>query len=189
MDIDIDLKSDFKLERVFNNATPAAMVENGEYKRHLVGAYFQKIPKDPITSLAAIPYTEAEDLGFMKIDFLNLALLSVFESKDELKYMAQREPNWDNLMDEEFVIKLFHLGKQFQLVKQVRPRSILEMADVLALMRPSKIPLLNKYLQNRETTRKELYTKRLPADLRKSHAIAYAVNVVINMNLLEENLI
>lgn len=189
MDIDIDLKSDFKLERVFSDAIPAAMVENGEYKRHLVGAYFQKIPKDPITGLAAIPYTEAESIGFMKIDFLNLALLSVFDSKDEVQYMAKKEPNWKNLMDEEFVVKLFHLGKQYPLVKQVKPKSILEMADVLALMRPSKIQLLDKYLQNRVATRKELYTKRLPADLRKSHAIAYAVNVVINMNLLEAELI
>lgn len=191
MDIDIDLRSDFKLERVFKTAIPASTFEKekGELKRHIVGAYFQNIPKDQLTGLAAIPYEEAEDLGYLKIDFLNLALLSNFESKDEVLYFARKEPNWDKLMDREFTEKLFHISKHFDIVYQIKPKSILELADILALIRPGKMILLDKYLKNKKLTRKELYTKRQVSDLRKSHAIAYAVNIVINMNLLEAKLI
>lgn len=189
MDIDIDLRPDFKLERVFKNATPASTVENGELKRHIVGAYFQKIPKDPITNLSAIPYEQAEELGFMKIDFLNLSLLSHFENKDEVKYFASKEPKWDRLMDRSFVERLFHISKHYDVVSKVKPKSILELADILAIIRPGKTILLDKYLKNKAETRKELYTKRQVSDLRKSHAIAYAVNIVINMNLIEAKLI
>lgn len=191
MDIDIDLRSDFKLERVFKNATPASTFEkeSKELKRHVVGAYFQNIPKDHLTGLAAIPYEEAEELGYLKIDFLNLSLLSHFESKEEVLYFARKEPKWDRLMDREFTERLFHISKHYDVVAQVKPRSILELADILALIRPGKMILLDKYLRNKKATRNELYTKRQVSDLRKSHAIAYAVNIVINMNLIEAKLI
>lgn len=189
MDIDIDLKPDFKVESVFKQAIPASIIENGEIKRHLVGAYLQDMPRDVLTGLAAIPYEEAEEIGYTKIDFLHLSILNHFESKEELLYFAKREPNWDNLLNREFVEKLFHISKHFDVVYQVKPRSILEVADVLALIRPGKMILLDKYLKNRKAVRPELFTKRNPSDLRKSHAIAYATNVIINMNLLEENLI
>lgn len=189
MDIDIDLKSDFKLERVFSNAVPASTVEKGELKRHLVGAYFQDIPKDPISGMAAIPYEAAEELGYLKIDFLNLALLGHFESKDEVDYFARKEPNWKLLADREFVEKLFHISKHYDIVNKLKPTSILELADILALIRPGKTILLDKYIKNKDLARKELYTKRQVSDLRKSHAIAYAVNIVINMNLLEAKII
>jgi DNA polymerase III alpha subunit len=193
MDIDIDLRSDFKLERVFSNAVPASTVEDKdgvkELKRHIVGAYFQTIPKDPISGLAAIPYEEAEELGYLKIDFLNLSLLQHFESKDEVHYFSRKEPNWKLLEDREFVEKLFHVSKHYDMVNKVKPTSILELADILALIRPGKTILLDKYLKNKKLVRKELYTKRQVSDLRKSHALAYAVNIVINMNLLEAKII
>lgn len=189
MDIDIDLRSDFKLEKVFSNAIPASTVEKDELKRHIVGAYFQTIPKDPLSGLSAIPYEEAEELGYLKIDFLNLSLLQHFESKEEVQHFARKEPNWKLLDNEEFVEKLFHISKHYEMVNKVKPKSILELADILALIRPGKTILLDKYLKNKVLTRKELYTKRQVSDLRKSHAIAYAVNIVINMNLLAAKLI
>jgi hypothetical protein len=189
MDIDIDLRPDFKLERTFTKATPASVVENGEIKRHLVGAYFQNISKDPLTNLAAIPYEEAEELGYLKIDFLNLGLLTYFESRDEVKYFARKTPNWQLLNDPKFVEKLFHISKHYDMVSKIKPKSIIELADILALIRPGKTILLDKYIKNPEATRVELYTKRQASDLRKSHAIAYAVNIVINMNLIEAEII
>jgi DNA polymerase III, alpha subunit len=186
MDIDIDLKPDFKLEQTFPTAIRASIVEKGELKKHLVGAYFQNIPKDNVTELAAIPYQIAGDHGFMKIDFLSLKLLAIFESKEEVLKYARTEPNWKNLARKSFVEKLFHISAHYDTVSRVKPTSILELADVLTLIRPGKMILLDKYLKNKKAVRPELYTKRSPSDLRKSHAIAYATNVVINMNLLEE---
>jgi hypothetical protein len=189
MDIDIDLKPDFKPERVFKNIVPASMVENGELKKHLVGVYLQAIPKDPFTKLAAIPYKEADDFGFKKVDMLHLSLLEPFESKDEVKYFMHKRPNWALLDDREFVEKLFHLAKQFDIVYRIKPKSVMAIADVLALIRPGKLILVDKYIRNPEACRAELYTKRNPSDLRKAHAVAYAHNVVIHMNLLEAGLI
>lgn len=189
MDIDIDLKPDFKLERVFNNAVPASTVEKDEIKRHLVGAYFQKIPKDKITGLSAIPYETAEDFGYLKIDFLNLSLLNAFESKSEVLAFAKKEPKWKRLENREYVERLFHISKHYDIVNKVKPKSIMELADILALIRPGKMLLLDKYIKNPKITRKELYTKRQASDLRKSHAIAYATNIVINMNLIDAGLI
>ena len=75
------------------------------------------------------------------------------------------------------------------MVSKVKPTSILELADILALIRPGKMILMDKYLRNKKATRVELYTKRQASDLRKSHAVAYAVNIVVNMNLLDAELI
>ena len=189
MDIDIDLKPGFKLGSVFPTATPASMVENGVLKKHLVGAYFQKVPKDLISGWSAIPYEQAEDLGYLKVDFLSLSLLNNIESKAELDRLARKEPKWRNLEDREYVEKLFHISKHYDVVSKVKPTSILELADILALIRPGKMILMDKYLRNKKATRVELYTKRQASDLRKSHAVAYAVNIVVNMNLLDAELI
>lgn len=189
MDIDIDVRSDFKLERTFKTAVPASMAEKGELKRHVVGAYFQHIPKDPVTGLAAIPYEQAEELGYLKLDFLNLSLLQHFDSKEEVLHLARKEPNWDRLKEREFVEKLFHISKHFDVVYQVKPRSVMELADILALIRPGKMILLDKYLKNKKLARKELYTKRQASDLRKSHSVAYALNIVINMHLVEAKIV
>ena len=83
MDIDIDISSKFKPQTIFK-VTPASMVENGELKRHLVGLYFQNIPVDHMTGLSAIPYKEADSVGYFKIDMLNLSILENFENKEEI---------------------------------------------------------------------------------------------------------
>lgn len=183
------MRPDFKPERIFKNITFASMVEDGELKKHLVGVYLQDIPKDQFTKLAAIPYKLTDDYGFKKIDFLHLNLLDAFESKDEVLAFMKKEPNWDRLQDRDFVERLFHLSKQFDVVYKVKPKSIMDIADVLALIRPGKMLLLDKYLKNPKMCRGELYTKRLSSDLRKAHAVAYAHNVVIHMNLIEANLV
>jgi hypothetical protein len=186
MDIDIDVTSAFKPEKYFN-IVKASIVEKEELEQHIVGVYFQNMPKDPITGLAAIPYTEAEDEGFTKIDMIHLTLLNHFKSKDEMLKLMECEPKWDLLEDREFVSKLFHLSKQFEIVYKIKPRSVIELADVLCLIRPNKRLLVDKYTKNKEIVRKELYTKRDNSDLRKSHAVAYALLIVLQMNLIEKD--
>lgn len=186
MDIDIDVLSTFKPEKYFN-ITKASIVENEELKQHLVGVYFQNIPKDCITKLAAIPYKEAEKEGYTKIDMLHLNLLNHFKSKEEMIELMEREPNWKLLETKEFVEKLFHISNQFETVFKIKPKSVIELADVLCLIRPNKRILIDKYIKNKNIIRKELYIKRENSDLRKSHAVAYALLIVLQMNLLEKN--
>ncbi len=191
MDIDIDLKTDFNPHDVFDNIISASMVDNGKLKKHPVGVYFQNIPKDPITTLSAIPYQESEELGFLKIDFLHLSLLDAFNSKEEIRELLKIEPNWDLLLNENVVRKLFQIHRHFDILYHVKPKSVQELADVISLIRPAKRNLLQYYNSNKFEVRKELYKK--PKDdkyyFKKSHAISYALCIVLQLNAIEKGLI
>ena len=186
MDIDIDVPNTFKPDRIFD-IVKASKIENGDLTSHNVGVYFQHMPSDPLTGLAAIPYKEAEEHGFTKIDMIHLNLLSYFKSKQEMLDLMQIQPNWSLLEDRTFVSKLFHLSKQFEVVYKIKPTSVIELADVLCLIRPKKIFLIDKYIKDRDKVRPELYTKRDVSDIRKSHAVAYALLITLQMNILEKN--
>ena len=91
MDIDLDLKTDFDPLELFD-AVRASMIKNDDLIKHNVGVYFQSIPVDSMTGLAAIPYKQAEEEGYFKIDFLHLSLLDVFDSKEEIRELLKLEP-------------------------------------------------------------------------------------------------
>ena len=195
MDIDIDLPTTFDATKLFE-VVRASMVKNGELVKHPVGVYFQRIAEDPITGLAAIPYKDAEQLGYFKIDLLHLSLLDYFNSKEEMRALLKREPNWNLLKREAVVQKLFQINKQFELVNQVQPRSVETLADCIALIRPSKRPLINTYVkakteEQKEKIRRLLYSK--PQDnnvwFKKAHAVAYALTIVLQMHLIEAEIL
>ena len=186
MDIDIDLQPDVDIQKLFRNVIPASMVEDGVLKQHTVGYHFQDIPVDHITGLAAIPFRDVEDYGYYKIDMLTVHLLKHFDSKAEMRRLQKMEPNWDLLLDDDVIPTLFHLGKAGDVLKKVKPRSIQELADVFALIRPNKRGLLDKYVKNPEKYRTELFTKRAPEDMRKAHAIPYAILIVCQLHLIEQ---
>jgi hypothetical protein len=186
MDIDIDISSRFSPLKLFDgNIIPASKVEQGKLVKHNVGMYFQDIAIDQFTGFAAIPYKEAEDLGYFKFDFINNNALNAFESKEEMNQLLEQEPDWSLLLEKENVDKLFHLSGHFDLVWAIKPKSTLEIADVIAFIRPMKDKLLDKYLRNKKETRKELYTVRDKSHMKKSHAVAYALIVVLQLHLLK----
>lgn len=187
MDIDIDLKTSFKPEDYFKEGTRASRVHNGDLLAHTAGFYFQTIPKDPITNLSAIPFKEAEELGYFKMDFLHLSLLDDFESKEEIRELLTIEPDWSLLEEQKNVEKLFQLKNQFDVVHKIKPKNIEELCDCLAIFRPGKKHLLQHYNANKEFIRKELY--KAPEGeakyyFKKSHSLAYAMNVVLQMHLI-----
>lgn len=187
MDIDIDVQSQVNPAKIFNNITYASINEAGKLKKHNVGVYFQNIPKDPETGLSAITYKKGLDLNFFKVDIIHLKLLDKFESKDHLRKLMYEEPDWSLLLDEDVVTQLFHLSKSFELLKKVKPKSIMELSDCLALIRPNKVILVDKYIKEKDKTaiRKLLYQKEDSSDLRKSHAIPYAYLIVAQLNLIK----
>lgn len=188
MDIDIDLPSNVNAEELFPKAISASMNEDGKLVKHLVGHYFQDIPVDEQTGLSAITYKKALEYGFFKIDMLHLKLLDQFESKEHLEEYMFKEPEWTLFQNEDVVARLFHLSKSYELLCKVKPSSVLEVADCLALIRPGKTSLINSYIKDKEAIRKELYKKEKPSDLRKSHAIPYAYLVIAQLNLIEDEL-
>jgi DNA polymerase III alpha subunit len=187
MDIDIDLQTTFDPRQLMKQAIPASMLKNGDLVKHQCGYYFQAIPVDSVTNIAAIPYDQAEELGYFKIDFLHLSLLDGFNSKSEIRELLHREPNWDLLQDMEHAGKLFHLHRHADLLRCVKPRSVQELADCLALIRPGKKQLLEQYLRNKDTIRPVLYTKADSGySFKRSHAISYALTIVLQLHLIEQ---
>ena len=191
MDIDIDFRSDFSPQTVFPQAIQASRIQDNDIKKHPAGIYFQKIPVDKVTNLAAIPYDKASDYGFFKIDFLHLSLLDHFESKEEIRILSQTEPDWTLLQIPSVVSKLFQLHRHFDLVNQIKPCNVQELADCIALIRPAKRFLIPAYLKNKQATRVHLYTK--PTDgrpyFKKAHAIAYSLTIVLQLHLIKANII
>jgi len=186
MDIDIDISPKFSALKLFDGrVVQASRVEKGELTNHPVGIYFQGMAKDPFTGFAAIPYDVAEEEDYFKIDFINNLSLNAFESKDEMNRLLDIEPDWSIMDDPDNVNKLFHLSGHFELVAQIEPKSILEVADVIAFIRPGKYKLLDKYLKNKKLGRKELYTVREKSHMKKSHALAYALLVVLQLHLIK----
>jgi len=188
MDIDIDVPTSIDVRKLFPTAVVASMFQRGDLAKHPCGHYFENVPVDPLTGLSAIPYERAEELGFMKIDFLHMSFLDEFVDKaDVLKY-ANQEPDWSLLREREVVEGLFQLRNSWEYLDRIRPTCVQTLADTIAIIRPAKRILLLDYLKNPESTRVRLY-KRSADDktsFRRSHAIAYAHVVVMQLNKISE---
>ncbi len=187
-DIDIDFQSSFDPTTYIKAAIPASMVKKGELSKHPCGHYLQTIPIDPVTGLAAIPYDRAAEFGYFKIDFLHLSLLDNFNSKQEIRDLLKIDPDWSLLTDPTVVPKLFQLHRNHTLLARVRPSSVQEVADCIALIRPGKRDYLEPYLLDREKVRPYLY--RHDGDdkssFKRSHAIAYSLTVVLQLHLIKQ---
>jgi DNA polymerase III alpha subunit len=184
MDIDIDFPTSFNPEKLFPWVR-ASIVKNDELSPHPCGVYPQFIPRDAITGLAAIPYKEAEELGYYKIDFLHLGVYDNFQSREEIDALLEEEPDWNLLLDKSAQLKLFQLSKHGDILDTVKPTCIEELADVLALIRPGKKQLVKLYMTHRDVTRRTLYARDENGySFKKSHAIAYALVIKLQLHLI-----
>lgn len=189
MDIDIDFQSNFNPIKLFKQAVPASMVKKEELGKHPCGIYFQNIAIDDITGLSAIPFEEAEVMGYFKIDFLHLSVLDELSSKQEMRRLLKQSPNWDLLLDPICVSKLSQIHNNYSLLEKIKPRSVEELADTIALIRPGKRYLVDNYLTNKEYVRNELYKQNNTGySFKKSHAIAYALTIVLQLHKIQESL-
>lgn len=182
-DIDIDLKNRedvlTKLKHI-----PASIITN-TVKKHNTGVYFHNIPHDPSTNLSTISYKKAEDLGYFKIDLLNVNIYEYVKNEAHLNTLLKRDPDWHLLLHKEIVQQLFHIHDHYDIVVQMQPRSIDQLAMVLAIIRPAKRNLLG---QQWLTIEKQVWLK--PNDnsyyFKKSHAISYAYAIIVQLNSLCE---
>jgi len=187
MDVDIDVEPTFRPERLFPRWPRAAVVKDGKVSSHPVGVYPQAMAVDPFTGLAAIPYEEAEDLGYLKVDFLHLNVYQHFSTRAEIEELLAKEPDWTLLQLPSTWSKLFQLAKHGELLAKVQPKSVEELADCMALIRPGKKALLGLYLKERVACRRVLYAKDDEGySFKKSHALAYALVVVLQLHLIEQ---
>ena len=185
-DIDIDFADRTKALEHFKHVT-AAIEDNSTFKKHNTGVYCTSIPYNPLTGLSTIDYKQAEDRGYFKIDFLNVGVYEGVKNKEHLKKLLEAEPLWDLLLEDEFTQNLFHVNGHGSILRQSKPRSIEELAAVLAMIRPAKRYLIGK---DWTTVMSEVWTKPENDEyyFKKAHAVAYAAAIVVQMNLICENL-
>jgi len=185
-DIDIDF-ADRTLALDLVDHVVASRLENQQLTKHNTGVYLHKAPIDPVTGLCQIPYDQAEDQGLFKIDFLNVGIYKGVRDEAHLVELMSREPLWDLLEQEEFTDLLFHVNGHGSILKSMKPRSIEQLAAVLAMIRPAKRYLVGKSWSE---VLDEVWKKPEDAEyyFKKSHATAYAVAVVVQMNLICEGI-
>jgi DNA polymerase III alpha subunit len=185
-DIDIDFLDRNTALKVLEHRV-AMRVQKEEKVKHNTGVYFQEIPYDPFTNLTTIEYEAAESRGYFKIDFLNVGLYNGVKDEDHLKKLLDTEPLWDLLEHREIVEKLFHISDHYNIVRRLKPTSIEQLAAVLAIIRPAKRYL--EYYDDWDAILKVVWIKPTSGDLyffKKSHAIAYACAIVLQLNLICE---
>ena len=186
-DIDIDFADrDHALK--FIKHIPAAIKDtNGTFKKHNTGVYCTPIPYNPVNNLSNVDYKEAEERGYFKLDFLNVSIYKDVRDEEHLKTLMETEPLWDLLEQDDFSSLLFHVNGHGSILRQMKPKSILQLAAVLAMIRPAKRHLIG---ETWNTVMETIWTKPTDGEyyFKKAHAVAYAMAVVVQMNLICEGI-
>ena len=143
------------------------------------------VPVNAETGLCSVPYDTAEDQGYFKIDFLNVGIYKGVRDEQHLIDLMNQEPIWELLTDSSFNSLLFHVNGNSSILNKLQPKSIEQLAAVLAMIRPAKRYLIEK---DWTTIMNEVWVKPSNGDyfFKKSHATAYAVAIVVQMNLICE---
>lgn len=183
-DIDIDLADrNAALEGLDHRV--ASINHQGARKRHNTGVYFQTIPIAVEDQLAVVDYKSASNLGYYKIDFLNVHIYNQIKNEQHLLKLMNTPPKWELFEYAEITDKLFHLNGHSDVCKKIKPQSVEDLAMVLALIRPGKRHLLAK---SKDEILKEIWEP--PANneyhFKKSHSISYAVAIIVHLNLITE---
>ena len=154
-------------------------------KKHNTGVYATEIPHNPVDKLSTIDYETAEERGYFKLDFLNVSIYKDVRDETHLQELMTKEPLWELLEQKDFVDLVFHLSGHDSLLKQLKPTSVEQLAATLAIIRPAKRHLANETWQ---TIHEEVWKKPTNGEyyFKKAHAVAYAVSVVVHMNLICE---
>lgn len=185
-DIDIDFADRNKILEIIPHV-PAAIIDKGVIRKHNTGVYCSSIPVNPLTGTASLDYKEAEKRGYFKIDFLNVSIYQDVRNEEHLLELLNKEPLWDLLLQDEFTNMLFHVNGHGTILRKMQPKSVEELAMVLAMIRPAKRHLIGKDWLD---VKKEVWLKPDGDEyyFKKAHAVAYACAIVIQMNLICEKI-
>lgn len=189
-DVDIDF-ADRKQALAVLEHIPASLLRNRRLEKHNTGIYFHAVPMDPVSKICSLPYDTAEQRGLYKIDCLNVHVYQSIKDEQHLIQLMNSDIDYTIFDYSEFTSNLIHLGNHSDLVSQLKPRSISDIAMILALIRPGKkhlIPTCKKH--GFDSIKDEIWTESDNGayTFKKSHAFSYAVLVKVHANLLIEQL-
>ena len=187
-DIDIDLADRDQLLKLIQ-ATPARQLHQGQVRRHNSGVYVTDIPWDPVNQCAAVDYETAEQLGYFKIDLLNMTVYQLIQDPAHYQQMLDQTPPWSRLWtDPEWASQLVHIGNYTELLNSMRPDSVPRMAAFISIIRPGKA-----HLQNQPWDK--VFASVWDGDdsrgfvFKHAHAVGYAALVSLHMNLLNQSVV
>jgi hypothetical protein len=186
-DVDIDMADRDQILSLVEH-TPASIFREGLYTKHNSGVYFQNIPKLPMERISAIDYKLAEEQGWFKVDFLNNRIYQDVRDEQHLLTLMNAEPMWELLEHSEVVSDLYHINQYHSLLVQYKPRSVEQLAMILAMIRPAKRHLIGETWDEIQKTVWEP-TVDSGYHFKKSHAHAFAVAIVVQLNLICEKLL
>lgn len=186
MDIDIDFPDRRQVLDIIKHIP--ARLEDG--KKHNTGVYCHTIPYNPLTDTASLDYKSAEERGYFKIDFLNVNAYAGVRNEDHIIELLNNEPLWDLLYEKDVCDQLFHINGYHNLLAELKPTSILDLAMVLAMIRPGKkhlVPICKE--KGFQAIKDEIWTKTEDAYFfKKAHAVSYASVIVVQLNLICEKI-
>jgi DNA polymerase III alpha subunit len=183
-DIDIDFLDREEALKLFKHAK-ASRVDNDKLIKHNTGVYFHEVPVNAEAGVCATPYDQAEEQGYFKVDFLNVSIYKGVRNEEHLIELMNKEPLWDLLEQDDFVNLLFQVNGHGSILRQMKPQGLEQLAAILAMIRPAKRYLIGK---DWTTVMREVWTKPENNDyyFKKSHATAYAMAIIVQMNLICE---
>ena len=185
-DVDIDFFDRDGTLKLFKHA-PASIIKDDKIEKHKTGVYFHAVPTHPITGHSTLDYKKAEDRGYFKIDCLNVNMYKDVENEEHLQRLIDADTDWELFQHKEIVEQLFHIHDHFNIVSQMKPQSVEQLAMVLAIIRPAKRSLQGESWQS---IQKQVWLKPIDNSyyFKKSHAISYALAIVVQLNLLVESI-
>lgn len=185
-DIDIDFfDRSLILDRIKHIA--ASRQDKNTLVKHNTGVYLHEIPFDCLGNFSSISYDQAEEQGYFKIDFLNVGMYKDVKNEEHLIRLMNTEPLWDLLEQDDFVDLLFHVNGHGNILRQMKPHTVEHLAAVLAIIRPAKRHLIGKSWKE---VLEQVWVKPENNEyfFKKSHATAYAVAIIVQMNLICEKI-
>ena len=183
-DIDIDFANRDTILGLVKHIQ-ASRLENNELVKHNTGIYLHEVPYDCVKNISSLSYDQAEEIGFFKIDFLNVHMYKDIRNEKHLISLMEKDPIWELLCQDDFSDLLFHVNGHGEIIRKTQPKNIDQLAAVLAMIRPAKRYLLDKSWDEifryvwEKPNNGEYYWK-------KSHAYAYAQAIIVQMNLICE---
>jgi len=193
-DVDLDVNDRARAAALFPNAIVASQVQKHKLVPHNSGLYFQKIPTDPTSGISSFPYKEAEEEGYFKVDLLPNHVYDLVASNEELEELLAAKVDWRWFTDKRFYnninhkYRLTHLSKYHSLACQYPPKSVEDIAALIALIRPSK-----KHLKGKPWSEIKERIWEKPEDdggyfFKKSHAVAFALLVILHAQIIARKL-
>ena len=141
LDLDIPAKESDIIREGLLRAT--VLNERGEYQPHPAGVYFyNNIPS--YDGFSVLDYKTMEDNHFQKIDILNNSYLDDISSDELAEYIQiieDEDIDWDKLWE---YTSAYQLGKYPGILREFKVSSIIDVAIILALIRPGSVSNYDK---------------------------------------------